>query len=152
MPRSIYLVLFPASPGDCGILTPEIPTEIQEASRAFARQVRAEGGALQDDWLNNGPGSLRDQLLPGWESRLQGVFGGRAIALQTLGRTDLLCAKLFALCDRGIDLADCIALAPTAAELTNILPWLERQDANPQWPTHVRATLAALARRLGHAV
>ena len=30
--------------------------------------------------------------------------------------------------------------------------WLEYQDANPEWPDHVRATLADLARRLGHGV
>jgi hypothetical protein len=54
--------------------------------------------------------------------------------------------------DRGIDLADCLALAPTAAELRAILPWLEEQDANPDWPTHARETVADLARRLGHAL
>jgi hypothetical protein len=68
------------------------------------------------------------------------VIGGAALNL------------LWALCDRGLDLADCVALAPTADELAGILPWLEQQDANPDWPAHVRATLADVARRLGHAV
>jgi hypothetical protein len=81
---------------DCDILTPEIPKQIDEASRAFARQVRATGGTLQDEWFNSGPASLRDQLLPGWEGRLQAAFVGQAIHLHTLGREDLLCAKLFA--------------------------------------------------------
>src|SRR5215469_159085 len=137
---------------DCDILTPEIPKQIDEASRAFARQMRAAGGTLQDEWFNSGPASLRDQLLHGWEKRLQDAFVGQAIHLHTLGREDLLCAKLFALCDRGIDLADCIALAPTRAELTKVLAWLEQQDANSQWPAHVQATVADLARRLGHAL
>lgn len=66
------------------------------------------------------------------------------------GRTDLLKTKLFALCDRGTDLLDCVALAPTAAELTEALPWVAFQDANPDWPAHVAATLADLGRRLGH--
>ena len=59
-------------------------------------------------------------------------------------------SKLFALCDRGIDLPDCVALAPTAAELREVLPWLEQRDANADWPAHVRDVLADMERRLGH--
>jgi hypothetical protein len=80
------------------------------------------------------------------------VFEGRALVLSTLGRADLLKTKLFALCDRGTDLPDCIALAPTAGELTDALIWLAEQDSNPEWPTHVKATIADLTRRLGHGV
>jgi hypothetical protein len=43
-----------------------------------------------------------------------------------------------ALCDRGIDLHDCVALAPTIHELDEITLWLQQQDANPDWPAHVR--------------
>ena len=137
---------------DCDILHPEIPREIAEASRAFAIELRAQGGTLQDNWLNNGPTSLAGQLLPRWENRLQAVFVGKAIYLRCLGREDLLCAKLFALCDRGIDLRDCIALAPSVNEMEKVLPWLEQQDANPDWPAHVRATIADLRKRLGHGI
>lgn len=70
--------------------------------------------------------------------------------LHTLAREDLLKTKLFALCDRGLDFQDCVALRPAAAELADALPWLEQQDVNPGWPAHVRATLANLGRRLGH--
>ena len=105
-----------------------------------------------DEWLNNGPASLQTQLLSGWKNRLQTAFDGRAIRLRSLGREDLLCAKLFALCDRGIDLLDCVALAPSQAELDKIVPWLEQQDAHPQWPAHVRITIANLAKRLGNAL
>ena len=65
---------------------------------------------------------------------------------------DLLRSKLFALCDRALDLPDCVALAPTPGELDAILPWLEERDGNPEWPTHVRAVLDDFARRLGHGV
>jgi hypothetical protein len=65
---------------------------------------------------------------------------------------DLLRSKLFALCDRGTDLPDCVALAPTPDEIAVILPWLEQQDANPDWPAHVGATLHDLAGRLDHGV
>jgi hypothetical protein len=80
------------------------------------------------------------------------VFEGRALVLTTLGRGDLLKTKLFALCDRGIDLLDCVALAPTVAELEEAVTWLAAQDANPDWPAHVGATIADLSRRLGHGV
>jgi hypothetical protein len=135
---------------DCDILCPEIPAEIAEASHAFAKVVRDRGGVLQQDWLNNGPASLSRHLVPGWEERIQPLFSGRSIQLRCPHRSDFLCAKLFALCDRGIDLGDCIALAPTSGELATVLPWLERQDANPDWPAHVRTTFTDLAKRLGH--
>jgi hypothetical protein len=61
-------------------------------------------------------------------------------------------SKVFALCDRGIDLNDCVALAPSTEELAAIEPWLSDQDANPDWPAHVRATLADLGRRVNHGV
>jgi hypothetical protein len=63
-----------------------------------------------------------------------------------------LCAKLFALCVRGIDLGDCIALAPTSDELQNVLTWLQLQDANPDWPEHVRNTIADVAKRIRHGI
>lgn len=73
-----------------------------------------------------------------------------ALRLTSLGPADLLKTKLFALCDRGTDLADCIALRPTASELDDAEPWLAARDQNPMWPDHVRATLADLRVRLGH--
>ena len=72
--------------------------------------------------------------------------------LHTLGRVDLLMSKVFALCDRGLDLPDCVALAPTAEELEEVSTWLVRQDLHPGWPDHVRETITDLRRRLGHAV
>ncbi|TXD37904.1 hypothetical protein FRC96_08040 [Lujinxingia vulgaris] len=83
---------------------------------------------------------------------MQVAFEGEALTLTTLGRADLLKTKLFELCDRGTDLADCIALAPTAEELDEAQPWLEEQDAHPQWSDHVRATLHDLRARLDHGI
>ena len=93
---------------------------------------------------------LADVLPGGWRLRLQVAFTGASLTLTTLGRADLLKTKLFALCDRGTDLADCIALSPDPEELDEAEPWLAEQDANPMWPEHVRSTLADLRRRLGH--
>lgn len=114
---------------DCDVLHPELPQTIVDAAREFAGFRRRNDDLLADDWLNNGPSSLTDVLPSGWMERSQTVFSGTAIILHCLGRIDLLMSKLFALCDRGIDLQDCIALAPTAGELNEVMPWLELQDA-----------------------
>jgi len=95
---------------------------------------------------------LADVLPDGWRLRVQVAFTGASLTLTTLGRADLLKTKLFALCDRGTDLADCVAMAPRTAELEEAEPWLSEQDANPMWPDHVRATLDDLRGRLGHGV
>ena len=135
---------------DCDVLQPKVPEDIKAAAARFAAQERAAGRDLQDDWLNDGPASLADVLPEGWQQRLQLVFRGQALVLHTLGRPDLLKAKLFALCDRATDLPDCVALAPTPEELEEARPWLHEQDTNPEWPAHVDQVLADLARRLGH--
>ncbi len=137
---------------DFDILTPALPPAIALAARDFAKAQRMAGVELLDDWLNNGPMQLGDVLPAGWRERVQRIFPGQALVLSTLGRPDLLKSKLFALCDRGTDLPDCIALAPMPWELAECLPWLEQQDGNELWPTHVRATVADLALRLRHGV
>jgi hypothetical protein len=135
---------------DCDILYPALPEVIREAAVDFAFQARHQGEELSDDWLNNGPSSLADVLPAGWIDRVQVIFSGSALTLRCLGRSDLLMSKVFALCDRGIDVQDCIALAPSPAELDEITAWLEAQDAHPGWPDHVRAVLADLRGRLRH--
>jgi hypothetical protein len=135
---------------DFDILAPPLPADIVEAARVFAGEQRRRGVDLADDWLNNGPSQLGDVLPAGWQERVQHAFTGRALVLATLGRADLLKTKLFALCDRGTDLADCVALAPTLEELADAGPWVALQDANPDWPAHVSDTLDDLRRRLGH--
>jgi hypothetical protein len=137
---------------DCDVLDPPLPRLIHEAALAFAARQRDQGEMLDDDWLNDKPSSLVNALPPGWRDRLQLVFSGNAVLLRTLGRQELLMSKLFALCDRGLDLPDCLALAPTPAELDQVRPWLEVQDANPDWPRHVRETLEHLRKELGHVV
>ena len=137
---------------DCDVLHPRVPDAIKRAAREFAAEVRRSGEVLGDNWLNDGPTSLTKDLPEGWEDRLQTAYRGEAVMLHTLGRLDLLRSKLFALCDRAIDLPDCLALCPSGKELEQLLPWLEARDANPDWPAHVRETLADLGRRLGHGV
>ena len=135
---------------DFDILHPDLPPEVTAAAREFAAELRAIGTELAEDWLNNGPAQLVDVLPSGWQARLRPAFSGHCITLQTLGRSDLLKTKLFALCDRGTDLPDCLALSPGPAELDEAMPWLRVQDLNELWPDHVEATLDDLRRRLGH--
>lgn len=135
---------------DFDLIEPTLSEALLKASRAFAAALRAQGLVLRDDWLNNGPSSLAPLLPEGWKSRLQPVFQGQALQLSSLGRPELLLAKLWALCDRGLDLPDWVALAPSPEDLRQATSWIARQDLHPDWPSHVQATLEHLARRLGH--
>jgi len=137
---------------DVDVLHPQLPEGVAEAAADFAREEGMRGHALAEDWLNNGPVRLKEVLPSGWKDRLQPAFQGKALVLSALGRSDLLKDKLFALCDRGTDFPDCIALAPTEAEISEAQRWVEVQDGNPLWPDHVRKTLDDLRRRLGHGV
>ena len=47
------------------------------------------------------------------------------------------------------DLEDCLALKTSLQELKECAPWLEKLDANPQWPAHVQRSLRLLGERLG---
>jgi hypothetical protein len=137
---------------DFDILHPALSPQVEVAAAEFAALARAAGTELGDDWLNNGPAQLTDVLPPDWDQRLRPVYAGRAVQLTTLGRSDLLRTKLFALCDRGTDLPDCLALRPTPDELDEASAWVAAQDANKLWPEHVKATLADLAERLADGV
>lgn len=79
-----------------------------------------------------------------WDGASDGsiLYAGSALELHTLGRADLVRSKLFALVDRNIDLPDCMALAPSRIELHALLPWLEEQDGNSEWPAYVRTVVA----------
>lgn len=133
---------------DCDILHPSLGEAILDAAKSFALKTRAEGELLDDDWLNNGPSSLKKALPTNWKDNLQIAYQGKALTLHSLGRKELLMSKVFALCDRGIDLNDCIALTPSERELNEITPWVEEQDSNPGWPEHVRSTVNDLKGRL----
>ncbi|HOX04820.1 MAG TPA: hypothetical protein PK280_00345 [Planctomycetota bacterium] len=135
---------------DVDCLDPDIPEPVQAAAREFAGIHRGPGAPLEEQWLNSGPKDLRNDLPPGWRERLVPLCSGPGITLHTLGRLDLLRTKLFAFCDRGQDEQDCVALAPTAEELRECLPWVTERDANPLWPAHVERAFRALAEELGH--
>jgi hypothetical protein len=137
---------------DCDILDPEIPKEIIEASVEFSAEQNKLGSQVAKNWLNNGPISLKSNLPSGWEKRLTPVHSGKAIALQCLGRPDLLKTKLYAYCDRQTDKDDCLALSPNQKELAECLEWVKIQDTNQSWPSHVEKQFNLLAKELGHGV
>lgn len=130
---------------DCDVLYPEIPDDILSASKEFAKLYK-----LETNWLNNGPATLARDLPQDWLLRSQDLFKGESLHLKTLGREDLLCTKLFAFCDRGFDLGDCISLKPTKQELLKIREWVKNRDTNPDWPEHVSSTFDELAKKLGY--
>jgi hypothetical protein len=133
---------------DCDVLDPRIPVDVNKASVEFARQKSESGYDLPDGWFNNGPASLKGVLPDGWRERISVVYEGRALTLHTLGRMDLLGAKLFGYCDRGTDLEDCIALSPSMEELEDVIVWVKEQDGNPRWPAHVEDQFRFLEERL----
>ncbi len=135
---------------DVDCLDPDIPREILDASVAFAQTYAGTGAPLREDWLNNGPKDLRGDLPAGWRDRIVSLHKTKGIRIRTLGRPDLLKTKLFAFCDRQKDEQDCVALAPTAKELHESLPWVVERDGNPLWLEHVRTSLQALAERIGY--
>jgi len=135
---------------DCDVLDPAIPEHIKAAAREFATIEGRPEDVLKESWLNNGPADLIKDLPHGWRWRLVEVYKGKALVLHTLGRLDLLRSKLYALCDRGTDLNDCIAMKPTHVELKECLEWVSERDTNPDWPAHVKANFKNLAGKLGY--
>ena len=89
-------------------------------------------------------------LPPGWDQNLQELYIGRSLILFTLSRLNLLRTKLYALADRGIDLEDCIAMAPIKEELDVCKEWVLLGDANPMWPKHIDDVFKDLSKRLGY--
>ncbi len=129
---------------DVDILDDEIlPETILQLAHAFARHH-----SIPENWLNNDVSPLKSDLPPNWENRRIEVFRGRAIRFLTLGRTDLLKAKLWALCDRARDFEDVLAMKPTESELFEARAWLNPLDGNPGWVEHVEKTLHEVASAL----
>lgn len=134
---------------DVDCLDPEIPEEIKKASQEFAR--KRSDLAIDVNWLNNGPQTLKTDLPKGWQNRVQPLYYGQALHLQVLGRDDLLKSKLFAYCDRTTpDFEDLQNLKPTFDELRYAITWVKERDTNPVWPTHVETAFKILSKALGY--
>lgn len=127
------------------IAGPRISDGIAAAVRGFAAEMRVVGEALDDDWLH----VASDALPAGWEARVELVFQGSAMRMDELARADVVAVKVLGLCARGMELGDCVTLAPRAEELEAARVWVEAQDGgDPGWVTHVGEMLGELERRL----
>ncbi len=64
---------------DC--LYPKIPQEVKRASEDFAKE--STDLRIEEEWFNNGPSSLVQTLPEGWQDRLQPLFKGAVLQLDT---------------------------------------------------------------------
>lgn len=135
---------------DVDVLHPGIPKSILDSSVEFAQIMKIQDTKLKENWLNDGPESLRNYLRPLWQNRVIDLYDGQAIFLQTLGRLDFIGTKILAFCDRGFDRQDCLDLKPTKEELIEILPWVQGYDVNPGWPNYVEERVKELSKGLGY--
>lgn len=133
---------------DIDCLDPKIPGDILKAAHEFRKSNPKL--SLSESWINNGPDSLVKNLPKGWRLRIVPLYSGKAITFYTLGRIDLLMTKLFAFCDRDIDLNDCLMMKPTKEELEECFSWVVIQDANPHWPKNVENHFRFLKKELGY--
>jgi len=129
---------------DVDLLTSPIPPIILRHAKDFARIHD-----LPENWLNDGPKSLKNELPPGWEAKIQPIFQGGSLTLWTLERQHLIITKLYAACDRDADDSqDLLAMKPTVKEIEEARDWIVHLDGNPEWPNHVLTVVERLSRSL----
>jgi hypothetical protein len=97
---------------DVDVLKPRIDIALQKAAKAVAKNL-----GLVENWLNNGPAMLMNELPPDWDSHCEAVFSGSHLTVRALGRRDLIYSKLYAAADRMSDVDDLVAIKPTEDEL-----------------------------------
>ena len=123
---------------DVDFLDPTIPQDIKDASILFATK-NPDLELQPEHWFNNGPISLIRDLPAEWRLRPRDNFSmGSALILETLGKSDLLKTKLYALCDRGRDIDDCVALKPTIIEIEECRAWVCVVMAIPSGPKELK--------------
>jgi len=128
-----------------------IAPELDPLLKAVAAEVGQEFG-LEPGWLNNGPASLSRDLESEWETRVQLIYKGQRLKMNTLSNRDLLASKLFAYCDRDEDdLSDILKMQPSASEVESLRAWVLERDASAYWPDRVEKCFEKLIARLTHA-
>ena len=125
---------------DVDLLSSPIPPLILRHAKDFARS-----NGLAENWLNDAPQTLKNELPKGWETKIQKIYQGSALVLWTLARQHLIISKLYAACDRDADDAqDLLAMKPTSKELDDARDWVINLDGNLEWPEHVRSFVERL--------
>jgi hypothetical protein len=145
----ILLNIINRETGDCDVIEPLIPEDVKKAAEDFSKLKADHRYRLKENWFNNGPESIREQLPKEWREKLQVVYKGQALEIYTLDRINLLRTKLAALCDRGSDLEDVLAMKPTKKELDEAIDWVKQYDSNELWPTHVEQQIKKVKEKLG---
>lgn len=128
---------------DIDVLNETIDPELQKASDIVGNQL-----GLIKGWLNNNPKSLSKELPVDWEERCEIAYLGSHLTVHRIGRRDLLFSKIYAACDRSVDIPDIIAMKPTEAELLEAKAWVLKRDAYEKWPQIVEECLSEIRRGL----
>jgi len=109
---------------DIDMLDPEIDITLQ--------LICADVGEKYDldlTWLNSA-GHIYSRSLPsGWRSRVELVYNGVALKVNSIHRSDLIATKFYAVCTRALetDRMDLKDLRPTRDELIQARAWVESQ-------------------------
>jgi hypothetical protein len=127
-----------------------LPPELVQAVDDVADALQLD---KEKPWLNDGPSFLFEMGLPhGWEARTtRKEFG--ALAIEILGREDIIKLKLWAATDaraperRARDVGDLKQLAPTRQELVDALRWCVTKDGTDSFV--MSSGVMAILRDLG---
>lgn len=89
---------------------------------------------LQTKWLNTGGRVFLKDFRENWEDRTVEVFKGESLVIHSLGRADLICTKLDALCDRSTtnDKIDLMSLEPNKKELEDAINWIVSKNLHTE--------------------
>jgi hypothetical protein len=128
---------------DIDVICPDVDPGLKSIAAEVSKTL-----SLPEDWINNGPKSLENELLTDWEKRLELIFKGQALTIRALGRIDMIATKIYAFCDREDDYQDVLKLKPTAKELESVFEWVIERDASSYWPERVNSCFERLRRVL----
>ena len=131
---------------DVDVVEPDrLPPLIQIAALDFAQDPSR---GLDASWLNTAARIYADPLPKGWADRATVALETPGLIVRALDRGDLLKLKTYALCKRGKDLSDCVALQPTPEELEDTRNWLTNLKRDKDWPRDLSVGWKLLTREL----
>jgi hypothetical protein len=117
-----------------------LPGDLVQAARDVAASL-----TLTPDWLNNGPTTQIQSGLPDGFARRVETRIYRTLVVHIASRLDHIYLKLYAAVDqwpsKGKHVDDLRRLAPTREEWLGAARWVRDQDAGPDFPALVAATL-----------
>jgi hypothetical protein len=124
---------------DIDVFQPHLDKVLQEAVIQIAKRNK-----LSEFWINSTGKAFIKELPAGWRQRVESVYKGKHLVVNSLGRRDLVFTKLLAELDRQEDMADILALAPTTEELQFSEEQLLKLDNKIIWQNKVKELIASL--------